>query len=141
MLTMRYQRLTRRYVAVMATHTPTEHSIDDLLRGGRTTVVVAPSRWRPAADLYETDSTFCVTVELAGIEPESVEVLLYEDALIVQGHRLPAACEPGGVYHMAQIRHGPFRLEMPLPSSVLGTAEPEAHYEQGLLRITLPKES
>jgi HSP20 family protein len=89
--------------------------------------------------VYETEAAVCVTVELAGVEQDDLEVLLFEDALVVEGARRPVLCAPGGVYHSAEIRHGPFRLELPLPVAVDGDSGPEARYERGLLHITLPK--
>jgi len=71
------------------------------------------SFWRPAADVIETASEVIVLVELAGIDHEQLDVLLFEDALIVEGERrLPA--HAAGVYHAAEIRQGQVRLELAL---------------------------
>ena len=65
------------------------------------------------------------------------DVVLFEDALIVEGRRrLPA--DPGVVYHVAEIRQGPFRLELGLPGSI-DQERVDALYDQGLLRITFLK--
>jgi HSP20 family molecular chaperone IbpA len=39
---------------------------------------------------------------------------------------------------MAEIRQGPFRLELPLPATI-DQERVEARYDQGLLRMTLYK--
>jgi HSP20 family protein len=138
--TMRYRRLMRQYVAFVATEEAL--SLGDLLRGPGSPVMVAPTRWRPPVDVCETASAMTVTVELAGVEEDEVEVLLFQDALVVEGQRRPLPCEPGGVYHRAEIRHGPFRLEVRLPSPVDLDVDPQtldARYDRGLLRISLPK--
>jgi HSP20 family protein len=106
--------------------------------GERFGVTVAQPRWRPSADLCETPTGFDVTVELAGADQDDLEVLLYEDAVVIQGRRRLRTCEAGGVYHVAEIRQGPFRVEVPLPAAV-DAARVEARFEQGLLRVGLPK--
>jgi HSP20 family protein len=72
------------------------------------------------------------------VDAEKVEVLLYEDAVVVTGERPLSPCAPEGVYHAAEIRHGPFRREVRLPCAVDAEAV-AARYERGLLQITLPK--
>ena len=82
-------------------------------------------------------------VPLAVDEPRSIRLI--DDvmrgnrllALVVEGHRrLPAHDE--AVYHVAGIRQGQFRLEVPLPAPV-DSDRVDASYERGVLRITLPK--
>jgi HSP20 family protein len=88
-------------------------------------------------DTYETATAVEVVVDLAGVEEDDFEVQLFDDALVVEGHRQPLSQE-GAVYHAAGIRHGPFRVELPLPAPV-DPERVEARYDRGLLRITLPK--
>ena len=96
---------------------------------------------------YCTDDTLgpleefnVVTVELAGVEPDDLDVVLYEDVLVVEGQRQLPPADTVGVYHAAEIRQGPYRLELPLPAPI----DPEgvdARYEQGLLRVALPRKN
>jgi HSP20 family protein len=105
----------------------------------RQRMILAQTSWRPPADVVETDETYRVTIELAGIDPEQTELLLYEDALVVTGERRIEKPN-GSVYHAAAIRQGTFRYELTLP----GEVDPEnvaANYERGLLQITLNKVS
>lgn len=138
---MRYRRLRYRYAVVLASHGQASahgpRPIGDWhvqLPG----VTLARSRWLPPTDVYETATALRVTVELAGVEQDDLDVLLYEDALVVEGRRRLTPSEPGGVYHAAQIRQGPFRLELPLPAPI-DPEQTEAHYERGLLQMTLVK--
>jgi len=100
-------------------------------------VNVARPQWRPAADLYETSSALMITVELPGVSEDQIEVMLYEDALVIEGVR---RFEPpsDARYHSAEIRYGPFRLEVHLPSAI-DRERVTARYEGGFLWITLPK--
>ncbi len=133
---MRYRRLVGQYVTFVSIGEAP--SVDDLLRGQRSGVTVAPRHWRPAADVCETPAALSVTVELAGVELNELDVLLFEDALVVEGERRPEGCAPDSVFHSAEIRHGPFRLEVRLPHRV-DVGDIDARYERGLLQITLPK--
>ena len=107
-------------------------------RGERVRGVLAQASWRPPADVFETDDAVTVTVDLAGVDDEGLDVLLYENALVLEGRRRLARPDARGVYHVAEIRQGPFRLEIALPASV----EPDrttARYERGLLELTIAK--
>jgi len=98
---------------------------------------VSRREWRPAADLMETREGFEVRVELADVRDDDVEVVLYPDALLVQGiRRCPAS--PGARFHSAEIRYGPFRTGFALPVAV-DVERMEAALERGLLTVKLPR--
>jgi HSP20 family protein len=101
-------------------------------------VVFAPPRWRPNVDVCETSTALTVTVELAGVGADDVELLLYEDALVLEGERRLASCGADGVFHEVGIRRGLFRVEVPLDVAI-EAGDVDARQEQGLLYITLPK--
>jgi HSP20 family protein len=109
-----------------------------LFAAEQTGVRFAQTYWSPPADVCESHNTIEVTVDLAGIDQDDLDVVLFEDALIVEGQRRLTGADPGVVYHVAEIRQGPFRLELGLPGSI-DQERVEARYDQGLLRITLQK--
>jgi HSP20 family protein len=132
---MRYRRLSYRYAMVV--QSASTRPFGDIWESDRLRVLVQ-GRWRPDADTYETETSVEIIVDLAGVEEDDFEVQLFQDALVVEGRRHLPSCEGDARYHAAGIRQGPFRVELLLPAPV----EPEgieAHYERGLLRITLPK--
>ncbi|MCC7107013.1 MAG: Hsp20/alpha crystallin family protein [Chloroflexi bacterium] len=136
---MRYRRLHHRYSVFMAAGEP--RMLSSGWRFGPVESVIAQTRWQPPTDVYETAAALYITVELAGVEPDDLDVMLYEDALAIEGQRR-IACEDRGVYHAVQIRQGQFRVEVPLP--LPRPVEPEqieARYENGLLRITVSKQA
>lgn len=95
--------------------------------------------WRPPIDIHETPDALHVKIELAGMSEESIDVTLYENALVVTGQREDDCEHDEGVsYHEAQIRYGPFRADVLLPVSVRHDAT-DATYENGFLRVRLPK--
>jgi HSP20 family protein len=131
---MRYRRLSYRYMVVGSGQT---WPFGELWERDRLRLLVEP-RWRPDTDTYETATTVEIIVDLAGVDEDDFEVQLFEDALVVEGRRLPPSCQEGAVYQAAGIRQGPFHVELPLPAPV-DPERVEARYDRGLLRIRLPK--
>lgn len=133
---MRYRRLRYRYTLIAPAGQGLPFGEVRLADPPR--VRFAQTFWRPAADVCEADRTIEVTVDLAGIDQDELDVVLYENALIVAGQRRPRATDSNVVYHLAEIRQGPFRLELALPRSV-DPDQADARYEDGLLQITFRK--
>lgn len=95
--------------------------------------------WRPLADIQESAEMMTVKIELAGMKEEDIEVTLYADALVVSGERHDDHKHDTGIYyHEAQIRYGPFRVEVFIPSPV-DRETVTARYENGFLWVDLPK--
>lgn len=96
------------------------------------------SAWMPAADIYETEETIVVQVELAGIDKNSLQVIFHEGALIVQGDRpFNPEPQPSQIYRIERA-YGAFYRAITLPNPV----DPQyasASYEQGILTITFTK--
>lgn len=113
--------------------------VHDALRQSHQSILQRSATWRPLADIRESAEMLMVKIELAGMKEEEIDVTLYEDALVVSGERHE---EPGRnenvYYHEAQIRYGPFRIEvlLLLPIDREGV---KARYENGFLWVDLPK--
>ena len=95
--------------------------------------------WQVPTDIYETGEAFVVYMELAGVDPASIQVVAEEKMLTISGSReypLPAQVQR---VHRLEIERGRFeqRLKLPLYINVT-TAETE--HRHGLLKITLPKQ-
>jgi HSP20 family protein len=132
---LRFRRLSYQYALVM---TPGQmESLSNHWFNQRMGMRLNQTCWRPAADIYETTSGVIVTVELPGIDPDQLDTLLYEDAVIIEGRRAPRV-EEDGRYHAAEIRQGAFRLELPLPGA-LDLENVDASYDRGMLRLRFDK--
>jgi len=92
--------------------------------------------WRPPTDVYETDTSVVVVIEIAGLGPNDYEILLRGRALIVAGERRDATEKLA--YQQMEIRHGKFRTQVHLPWALESSGQ-DATYENGFLKITLPK--
>jgi HSP20 family protein len=109
--------------------------VDDLWQVPR--FVVARRGFRPNVDCILSDDppALHVIVELPGVDPDAVKVIVADRLLVVAGER----CRPrvDGRYRQVEIEYGPFQRRIALAEPV-DTAAASASYEQGLLKVTLP---
>jgi HSP20 family protein len=101
---------------------------------------LSPQRtgFRPRVDVYRTQDppAVHVVVELAGVDPDKVDISVAEGALVISGQRQrPAGGERR--YEHIEIDYGPFQRRLALGDG-LDTSAAEASYEHGLLTIVLP---
>ncbi len=130
---MHYRRLALRYTE-LAGH----RRLEALGAAAVRQLPLAAPEWRPAADLYESNGSLEIRVDLPGVPEDGLDVTLYDDVLVISGDR-PCRMPPGEVvFHTMEIPYGPFRLEVPVPAAVEADRI-AAHYEGGFLQVTLPK--
>lgn len=98
---------------------------------------VRSSIWMPPTDVYETESSLIVNVEVAGMREEDFEVVVEEQTLMIRGVRGTDQTERRA-YHQMEIRSGKFEIAIGLPSGI-NLDEASAGYNQGFLTITFPK--
>jgi HSP20 family protein len=101
--------------------------------------LVAPRRgFRPRVDVYRTEDPPAITVvvELAGIDPNQVELAVSEGVLVIRGNRRRSSGR-GRTYQHMEIDYGAFERQIALGESIDSDAA-EATYEVGLLSIRLP---
>lgn len=92
--------------------------------------------WRPPTDVYETDDSVVVVVEVAGLSEGDYTVTLSGRTLLISGERRDPAERLA--YQQMEIRHGRFRTQVHLPWAL----EPQgqhASYTNGFLKIILTK--
>ncbi len=97
--------------------------------------------WRPPTDVYETDNGVVVKVEVAGMEEGEFTISLSSRNLTITGVRPDPLAEAEGLtlsYQQMEIRYGDFETEVYLPWAIVED-EIEATYEDGFLRVVLPK--
>jgi HSP20 family protein len=101
--------------------------------------LVAPRRgFRPRVDVYRTEDPPAVTVvvELAGVDPDAVDLAVTDGVLLIRGKRQRTASR-GRTYQHMEIDYGPFERRIALGEGIDPDAA-EASYEKGLLSIRLP---
>ena len=136
---LRYQRVS--YTTSASAGRQMERMLDYLLDASRNAALSASGEWRPPVDVYETHSEIAVLVELAGVNEDEIDVVLFEDVLLVKGERRPAlGADEDMTYYEAGVRYGRYRAEIFLPSPVDADGV-HARYESGFLSVRLPKPS
>ena len=98
---------------------------------------VRSSLWRPPTDIFETDESFIIKVEIAGMRDDDIEVAVENNLLLISGNRSDMP-EQRAYYHQMEIQSGKFEItaEIPVPVDV---EQAGAVYKDGFLIITLPK--
>ncbi len=97
-----------------------------------------PRSWRPPTDIYETDDQYIVLVEIAGMREEDFAVSIEGSILSINGNRNSPVYERRA-FHQMEIPFGDFITQIELPAAI-EIDKIEAAYENGFLKISLPKE-
>jgi HSP20 family protein len=115
--------------------------------GKRATILFTPSvqptpAWSPALDMYETQDSIVVLLDLAGVDAERTEVHTQPHMLTIRGVRRERhghyAPNEQRNYDALEIPYGRFERTVRLPAGI-DTDAGHASYRDGLLEITLPK--
>jgi len=94
--------------------------------------------WRPPIDVYETDDAVEVVAEIAGLDTNDVELVIDGDVLSLRGQRVDRTVCDRRSFHEVSIQYGTFAADVFIPVAVDGAAA-QARYENGFLRISLPR--
>jgi HSP20 family protein len=110
--------------------------VDTLLHG--LGPLPAADGWLPRADIHETSQGLLLTLELAGVSRDEIEIVIEGPFLRVAGARHEP---PGGEclrWHQMEIAFGPFErvFQLPQDADVKAIA---AAFRDGFLQITIPK--
>jgi HSP20 family protein len=89
-------------------------------------------------DVYEDENSIQVRLEVPGIEEKDIDIRLENNVLTVQGERKFEKEEKEENFHRIERRYGSFTRSFTLPATV-NSEEVRADYEQGVLKIRLPK--
>ena len=92
--------------------------------------------WHPPTDVYETETSVVVRVEVGGLEEEDFDIRLDGHILTISGERRDLAAKLA--YHQLEMRYGPFLTAVHLSQPIDETGI-EATYRDGILQVVLPK--
>jgi len=92
--------------------------------------------WKPLTNVYETENSLVVKMEIAGMSEEDLDVAVQGNILIVNGTRVDSS--ERRAYHQMEIPFGKFEISINLPL-VVDVERATAEYKDGFLTITLPK--
>ena len=92
--------------------------------------------WNPPTDVYESDASFIVRLEVAGMRQSDFMIDVENNFLVISGVRMESP--ERRIYHQMEIRFGEFSSSIEVPAGV-DVNKAEADYEDGFLNVVLPK--
>jgi HSP20 family protein len=92
----------------------------------------------PPVDVYEDEHNLVLKLEIPGINENDLNIEWENNTLTVKGERKFEKEEKEENFHRIERRYGSFLRTFRLPNTVEGD-KAEAHYDKGVLKLTLPK--
>jgi HSP20 family protein len=94
--------------------------------------------WLPRVDVFERENQLIVRAEVAGVNPETLDVTVEGGTLTITGSRSFTEESDEGGFHRKEIFEGQFKRTVMLPEGV----DPEAisaSTKDGILEVAVPK--
>jgi HSP20 family protein len=92
--------------------------------------------WSPPTDVYETDASIVIRLEIAGMRQSDFSIDIEDNFLIISGVR--SESPEKRTYHQMEIRFGEFSTAIEIPTGA-DVSKAQADYEDGFLNVILPK--
>lgn len=99
---------------------------------------LASSHFSPACDIQETKGHYVMNLDLPGLKKEDIRIQIEDNQLRIWGERKEESNFEDSVGRRIERSYGRFERVFALPSSV-ESEKIEAHYENGVLSLVLPK--
>ncbi|MFI5253412.1 MAG: Hsp20/alpha crystallin family protein [Bacteroidota bacterium] len=96
------------------------------------------ARYAPAVEITEDDNAYTLEVDLPGVTKDEVKISIDKNVLTIQGERKSISSDEKKSYHYNERAFGNFRRSFNLSTLVKSDAI-QASYENGVLKLTLPK--
>ena len=93
---------------------------------------------RPSVDVTDAGDRVIVEAELPGVEPEDIELDVYEDRAVIRSETRREARNQADGYYLMERRYGRFHRVIPLPDRV-NPEGAKARHRNGILRVEIPK--
>lgn len=94
----------------------------------------------PRVDTAETDAVYEVTAELPGVDEKEVKISVDDNLLCISGEKKSEREEKKKDYVMSERSYGSFKRAFTIPDNV-ALDKVTANFENGVLKVTLPKTS
>ena len=95
-------------------------------------------KWRPSADISETDDSFEVRAELPGVTKDDVHISVKDDLLTIKGEKRQEKTDDSKDYRRVERRYGSFERRFSLPPKV-EVDSIKAKFKDGVLTLSIPK--
>jgi HSP20 family protein len=94
--------------------------------------------WAPSVDIYENKDQIVLEAELPGMKQEDFDLSIENNVLTLRGERKFEKTDETDNYHRVERSYGAFTRSFTLPQTVSAEGA-NAEYNNGVLRVTLPK--
>jgi HSP20 family protein len=98
------------------------------------------TNFAPPVDIYEDEHNITLKIDVPGIDEKDIDVRIEGTTLTVHGERKIEKEEKEENFRRVERQYGEFTRSFTLPSSV-DTGQVNAHYDNGVLKITLAKKA
>jgi HSP20 family protein len=92
----------------------------------------------PALDVFETDDSVEISVDLPGVSADTVRVVAKGTTVLVVGHKRPRRTRSESTFHLVERGYGRFARAV-LLSAACDTSRATARLTSGELRISIPR--
>ena len=110
-----------------------EHFFGDRVFGN-----TASTNWAPRVNVSENETAFQIDMELAGVNPDNVNVEMKEGRLEIWGEKKVETQQDGVKFLRTERYDGTFRRAFEFPTQV-DADRIEAEFKHGVLSVVLPK--
>jgi HSP20 family protein len=94
--------------------------------------------WLPAVDVFDTKESVVLKAEIAGMDPDDIQIEVEDNVLTIKGERKFEEKVDEERYYRVERRFGSFQRSLALPQGVKAD-DIVAAYEDGILTVTVPK--
>jgi HSP20 family protein len=92
----------------------------------------------PALDVYETDDSLEITVDLPGVDPAAIRVIGKGDSVLIAGEKAARRARRESSFHLVERGYGRFARVVRL-GRACDTSKARATLANGELRVSVPK--
>lgn len=92
----------------------------------------------PPLDVIETDTSVDIVMDLPGVNPDSVRILMRGSTVLIAGQKAPRRVRPDSSFHLVERGYGRFARAVRLTSACDG-GRASAVLAHGELRISIPR--
>jgi len=89
----------------------------------------------PAFDIQETDNSYILTGEMAGVKPEDVDISLDKNILTIKGEKKKEIVN----LKYSERTYGSFSRSWSLNDNMINVDDIDATFKDGILKITISK--
>ncbi len=101
--------------------------------------VAGPSRVYPPINIYDAADGYHLRVELPGIDPDTLDVTVTRNEVVLKGERKAPELAEGARYHRRERDFGKFSRAFAMPDNI-DPERVEATYRDGVLDVVLARQ-